>query len=238
MNSLIDEKELRKAWLKRKFGSWEYHEELLALHDEYLSALHRHWARADIQQKFPSFYRTMESPVFLNFDKVQKPGAIPKASWRSGKNAGWADAILYNFSRGLGDIGEPFTEYAGMAQDKIDHLNKLVGLILHHCTNITYLVETNYVNRKGTDDIILNEDITGPIEWPINWRNEISRELNIIAKSSVTRCEANHPCPKAGYWWTPAKQNSRAYFQQGEVMPDFPSSSYGETIWMWDTNQQ
>lgn len=51
------------------------------------------------------------------------------------------------------------------------------------------------------------------------------------------RCEANHPCPKTGYWWTPAKQNSRRHFQQGEIMPDFPNSSYGATIWQWDANQ-
>jgi hypothetical protein len=57
------------------------------------------------------------------------------------------------------------------------------------------------------------------------------------ATPAKLRCEANHPCPKTGYWWTPAKQNSRAYFQQGEVMPDFPNSSYGATIWQWDVTQ-
>ena len=51
------------------------------------------------------------------------------------------------------------------------------------------------------------------------------------------RCEADQPCPKTGYWWTPAKQNSRAYFKQGNLMPDFPNSSYGETIWQWSPDQ-
>jgi hypothetical protein len=237
MTTVIDEKELRKAWLKRKFGSWEYHEDLLKLHDEYLIALHKHWGRPDIQKQFPDFYSTMKSPVFYNFDDIQKPGEIPKNSWKAGKESGWANVIAYNFNRGLGDIGLPFTEYAGMAQDQVDHLNKLVKLIIHHCTNITYLVETNYVNRKGTDDIILNEDVTGPINWPLNWRDEISHELNGASAPFAVRCEAGHPCPKTGYWWTPAKQNSRAYFQQGEVMPDFPDSSYGATIWQWDVTQ-
>jgi len=51
------------------------------------------------------------------------------------------------------------------------------------------------------------------------------------------RCEANSPCPKTGYWSTPAKLGSRRHFQQGEIMPDFPASTYGITIWMWDQNQ-
>lgn len=51
------------------------------------------------------------------------------------------------------------------------------------------------------------------------------------------RCEANEPCPKAGYWSTPAKLGSRRHFKQGEIMPDFPTSTYGVTIWMWDQHQ-
>lgn len=234
MDTVIEEKELRKAWLKRKFGSWEYHEELLKLHDEYLTALHRHWARPDIQKRYPDDYETMQRPVFWNFDKVQKPNEIPRASWKAKKESGWANAISYNFSRGMDFAG--CNEYAGMAQDQIDHLNKLVGLILRRCNNIRRTVEDTW--EKNDPDTILNSEFTGSIEWPLNWRDEISQELNISATSSAARCEANHPCPKSGYWWTPARQNSRAYFKHGDIMPDFPNSSYGVTIWMWDTNQQ
>lgn len=53
----------------------------------------------------------------------------------------------------------------------------------------------------------------------------------------AVRIEANKTCPQTGYWYTPAKQNSRALFKQGDVMPDFPDSSYGATIWYWDQNQ-
>ncbi|UJB32708.1 type VI immunity family protein [Chromobacterium sp. Beijing] len=45
------------------------------------------------------------------------------------------------------------------------------------------------------------------------------------------RCEAGKPCPESGHWWTPAVENSRQYFTQGELMPDFSSSTYGSTIW-------
>jgi len=50
------------------------------------------------------------------------------------------------------------------------------------------------------------------------------------------RCEAGQPCPKTGYWMTPAKPGSRRHFQQGDVMPAV-ASDYGSTIWQWDNNQ-
>ena len=50
------------------------------------------------------------------------------------------------------------------------------------------------------------------------------------------RCAANHPCPKEGWWFTPAKADSRRHFKQGETMPDL-GSAWGSTIWQWDENQ-
>ena len=50
------------------------------------------------------------------------------------------------------------------------------------------------------------------------------------------RCEANHPCPKEGWWFTPAKADSRRHFKQGDTMPDL-GSAWGSTIWQWDDNQ-
>ena len=54
---------------------------------------------------------------------------------------------------------------------------------------------------------------------------------------TATRVEANQPCPQSGYWYTPAKAHSRAYFNKADLMPDYPASSYGATIWYWDMNQ-
>jgi len=50
------------------------------------------------------------------------------------------------------------------------------------------------------------------------------------------RCAAGQPCPRAGYWFTPARLDSRRVFQQGEVMPDV-GGDYGATIWQWDSQQ-
>ena len=47
------------------------------------------------------------------------------------------------------------------------------------------------------------------------------------------RCEGGEPCPQGGWWFTPAKADSRRHFQEGELMPNF-QSDYGKTIWQWD----
>jgi hypothetical protein len=50
------------------------------------------------------------------------------------------------------------------------------------------------------------------------------------------RAAAGEPCPRAGYWFTPARLNSRLAFRAGEVMPDV-GGDYGVTIWQWHETQ-
>lgn len=50
------------------------------------------------------------------------------------------------------------------------------------------------------------------------------------------RCEAGQPCPREGWWHTPAKAGSRRQFKTGEPMPEM-GSDYGQTIWQWDDVQ-
>ena len=50
------------------------------------------------------------------------------------------------------------------------------------------------------------------------------------------RCLAGQPCPQAGYWFTPARTNSRRSFRSGELMPEV-GGDYGVTIWQWDEVQ-
>jgi hypothetical protein len=54
---------------------------------------------------------------------------------------------------------------------------------------------------------------------------------------SQLRIEGGKSCPQAGYWTTPAQQDSRRFFNSGEVMPTFEHSPYGATIWQWSENQ-
>lgn len=45
------------------------------------------------------------------------------------------------------------------------------------------------------------------------------------------------PCPREGWWYTPAKVGSRRHFQQGETLPNVDGSAYGATFWIWDRVQ-
>lgn len=55
-----------------------------------------------------------------------------------------------------------------------------------------------------------------------------------ITSQAKGRCLANQPCPISGYWFTLAKANSRAYFKQGDIMPDYPNNNWGQVIWQFD----
>ncbi|MFZ6648915.1 PoNe immunity protein domain-containing protein [Undibacterium sp. TJN25] len=51
------------------------------------------------------------------------------------------------------------------------------------------------------------------------------------------RVQGGQLCPSEGYWETPARANSRRFFQQGEIMPVFDGANYGATIWQRSTDQ-
>ncbi|KGM55335.1 hypothetical protein N799_07050 [Lysobacter arseniciresistens ZS79] len=55
--------------------------------------------------------------------------------------------------------------------------------------------------------------------------------------SSISRVEAGKPASRSGWWHTPAKQNSRRYFKQGDVFPEIEGSAYGATFWQWSPDQ-
>jgi hypothetical protein len=86
-----------------------------------------------------------------------------------------------------------------------------------------------------------NAFTTRPCSWiyveqihgePLDW----SESNEVVATSNGPRVDAGMPCPQSGYYFTPAKIDSRRYFAKGESMPQV-GSSYGATIWQWDNQQ-
>jgi hypothetical protein len=61
-------------------------------------------------------------------------------------------------------------------------------------------------------------------------------QLKHDAATARGRCESGERCPREGWWFTPAVQDSRRCFKLGEVMPKL-STDYGQTIWQWDALQ-
>ncbi len=62
---------------------------------------------------------------------------------------------------------------------------------------------------------------------------EYARNHKPSSGSHVNRVDAGQPCTKSGYWFTPAEPDSRRHFNQGEIMPKFSDSAWGDTIWYW-----
>ncbi len=70
-----------------------------------------------------------------------------------------------------------------------------------------------------------------------DWPNAEKRKAGSpAAPAARLRCPAGDACPKAGYWMTPAKADSRRPFKAGEIMPSL-GGDYGDTIWQWDERQ-
>jgi hypothetical protein len=73
---------------------------------------------------------------------------------------------------------------------------------------------------------------------------ERAAELGIAAQARAPqapqpqhrRIVAGEICPETGFYFTPARTESRRLFQKGEVMPAF-DTAYGMTIWQWNSNQ-
>jgi len=62
-------------------------------------------------------------------------------------------------------------------------------------------------------------------------RHNLPNPLLEGVQAKDMRCEGGDVCPHDGNWWTPASQPGTGRFKKGDVMPDFPSSKYGATIW-------
>lgn len=56
-------------------------------------------------------------------------------------------------------------------------------------------------------------------------------------ESTPSNVAAGEPCPREGWWFTPATAGSSHHFKQGELFPVIEGSDYGSTYWQWSPNQ-
>lgn len=89
----------------------------------------------------------------------------------------------------------------------------------------TYLYDIN--DSSYRDEMVYPKDL-------VDYARSIPRD---IVKGndgkSVLRVLGGQACPRAGKWFSPAKEDSYRHFSQDEHMPEFPASEYGTTIWQW-----
>lgn len=56
-------------------------------------------------------------------------------------------------------------------------------------------------------------------------------------ESRPQRVPAGQKCPRAGWWYTPAKPGPRRFFSEGDLFPRIEDSDYGDTFWIWSPEQ-
>jgi hypothetical protein len=240
MTKVIDEKELRKAWLKRKFASFEYHEEMLRLHCHWIDVLRKALARAE-QDTSPnrpeSGYKTIADEA-RNFRTETMPliernddlGKYRQDEWhRYGATATFRS--IPDYSRYLQSEGDMLS---WLTPQEDEELTKYWAPMARMAENIRYTVDGNWDAHADDPYWILDEEYTGPIDWPANWRDDVA-DLAGSASPHLS-IEAGQPCPREGWWFTPAKAGSRRFFVVGQVMPAF-TTDYGATLWQWDEQQ-
>jgi hypothetical protein len=89
--------------------------------------------------------------------------------------------------------------------------------------------------KDGQDPVYETRPCIWTLVERISDQGGISSNPSLLAAKSH-RVPAGLACPEPGFYFTPAKADSRRHFTQGEPMPDF-DAQYGMTIWQWDTRQ-
>jgi hypothetical protein len=221
-----DEPELRKAWLKRKFGSFEYHERMLEIHEAWLTLIYASLARPEVKANHPAEFAFIDGSARKNLEKAPKPGELDPALWVPGQQTGWARSILdYDRDSGLDVV----SIWNWMDDEERERMFALWGAMSRMAENIQYTVDEYWFNpRKGNDDSLLNELYTGPIDWPENWLED-SRSFQTAA-SSLTQGKSGEPAPLSGIWQSVDANPRRVRVSAGELLPP-SSSAYGTTIW-------
>lgn len=88
------------------------------------------------------------------------------------------------------------------------------------------------------DDSSLHQYLYYPKDLVAWCRANKQLEQVLPGPGAGIRVPGGEACPQTGWWYTTAAKDSRHYFNQGEIMPPIEGSSYGDTYWLWDANQE
>lgn len=97
------------------------------------------------------------------------------------------------------------------------------------------LLDPETGEKYGEEPILERKDCI----WYLVERSADSNEIKASDARGVEkllRVPAGELCPETGFYFTPARADSRRLFQKDEMLPDF-GADYGTTIWQWDATQ-
>ncbi|MBT0964236.1 hypothetical protein [Denitromonas iodatirespirans] len=171
------------------------------------------------------------------------PNATLQFGWTGNSDGRLGKAVTFNALglKALAALGRP----ALWADD--DKITAFVSNAFHRGEMTDY----GMMNRAGDENdpryapFILTQNAY--TQRPCKWYfvemidGEYDDEADIAEPEAVTATHrpnvpAGQPCPEAGWWFTPAKSDSRRWFEQGETMPSV-GRDYGQTFWQWAPDQ-
>ena len=204
-----------------------------------------------LQTVHPDYGYAMNDPAYLNF-----PSALPDVPAPTGIAVDTGDEVsvdgIYEPEWGdlesvspTGLLGRLATAFVGKPS-LIDPPYAESGPRRAHLGCMNYLL----ANTSAPSYQDREPDQPMPVVWRLIWKDEryldgvipseeaeyLAPEAAPAADTAQPRCEAGQPCPREGFWFTPARSNSRRHFSAGEQMPDV-GGGYGATIWQWDEQQ-
>ena len=223
---LLDDKALRKAWLKQKFASFDYHEELVRIHEKWRAVLRDALQRAQGEPMVSEDAKVFRSAYWPLIEKKPKPGDYKREQWDQYRAVGLFRSIP-DYSRYLISEGDALN---WMTEQEHAELGKYWGPMSRMAQNIQYTVDDMW-SYKGSDDYILDESYTGPITWPANWREEIlGTKGAVLAAMHALRVRAGDPAPQSGLWQAVDITARQLHVNVGDKLPGL-TSTYGITIW-------
>ena len=83
------------------------------------------------------------------------------------------------------------------------------------------------------DDTGYRDEVVYPKDLVDYARSMPRRPVRLDGGVELLRVAGGQTCPRAGNWFSPAKEDSARHFNEGEHMPSFDASEYGQTIWQW-----
>jgi len=108
------------------------------------------------------------------------------------------------------------------------------GAVNERGTN--FLWRLLWEDTRYKDGSIPEEETLYPLPEPFEPAAERLAYQADATERQRHHCAADQPCPETGWWFTPAKADSRRYFKQGETMPSV-GGDYGQTYWQWSPDQ-
>ena len=161
-------------------------------------------------------------------------GSLYYPTWQEEKEEPW-------WSRRWGNFPPPKTwpiyrlnpEVQVNTDETVKHTGIYLPAVDRSCPQFMYAGAEVWKADIGSypDEVIEQATLWTLVERVADEGGEVPGQERWRSDTGPNRCEGGQPCPQEGNWWTPAADPGTGYFKKGDVMPNYPASTYGATIW-------